>query len=202
MRQVTAEQFLKDVAKHEMRVELDAPEHRHVRFQEPKNSNHWFEIVTWPGSLCLRGDMGTWTFSRVTDMFTFFRNKELRINESYWAEKLQNGVHGGSGECREFSAGLFKEQVLSRLDGWDLSPEDLAEVQETLDAEVFTDESGEFGMSEHYRKLYEFDCKGVSFDCEMPEGKHYTYHFVWCLYAIVWGIQQYDAMKAADQVAA
>jgi len=45
----------------------------------------------------------------------------------------------------------------------------------------------------------EFSCElpsGKSFEfdpCELPSGMVYRYHFIWCLYAIVWGISQYDA---------
>ena len=199
MTQCTAEVFLKDVARHAMNVQLDSGLHRHLRFQELQNWNHWFELVTWPGNLCIRGDMGTWVFSRVDDMFKFFRNNgELKINPSYWSEKIENGVSGGSTESKEFSPDVFREEVMGSLDGWDLSPEDLKEVTEALEDEVFTDEDGSYGQSEHYRKLYEFDHKGVQFDCEIPQGLQYRFHFLWCLYAIVWGIQQYDALRAAS----
>ncbi len=197
MRECTEKQFLADVAKHEMKVELNQGIHRHIRFQEPKNSNMWFEIITWPGSLTIHGDMGTWTFSRIDDMFGFFRTGlhdpgELKINPSYWGEKLQNGVHGGSDSAREFSADLFKKEVLGRLDNWDLSPEERTEVVEQLEEEVFREDN----MHECYRALYQFNHPRVSFDCEMPDGKQYRYHYLWCLYAIVWAIQQFDAAHA------
>ncbi len=35
------------------------------------------------------------------------------------------------------------------------------------------------------RRAFRFD--------ELPDGMVYAYHFIWCLYAIVWGIQQWDA---------
>lgn len=199
MREPTAEVFLKDVAEHAIKVLHADGIYRHVRFKKPGDSNFWFDLITWPGCLTIRGDMGTWVFSRVEDMFTFFRVDELKINPSYWAEKIQNGVHGGQDTCKVFSAALFKEQVLNRLGNWDLSTEALEHVKFRLGTEVFTDEEGYFGEYEHYRKLWEFNCNGVQFDCELPDGKHHNYHFVWCLYAIVWGIQQWDAMQSAGE---
>lgn len=200
-RREVSKDFPKDVRDHKMTVLLDQGTHRHLRFSKPGCSNHWFEIVTWPGCLSIGGDMGTWVFSRVEDMFRFFRSSgELRINPSYWSEKLQNGVHGGKDKCQEFSAELFKEEVLERLEGWDLSPEALVAVTSELEEEVFNQEYD----SEHayYSALYEFSSNGVQFDCEMPDGKQYGYHYLWCLHGIVWGIQQYDqlAMLPTDRL--
>ena len=64
--------------------------YRHLLFRQPNSGNMWFEIITWPDSLMIRGDMGSWSFSRVQDMFTFFRSDQLKINPSYWTEKIDS----------------------------------------------------------------------------------------------------------------
>jgi hypothetical protein len=76
VRQCTAEQFLKDVATHSMKVERDDGVYRHLKFRGPESNswNLWFDIITWPQCLVINGDMGSWTFARVNDMFTFFRH--------------------------------------------------------------------------------------------------------------------------------
>lgn len=53
-----AERFTKDVAGHVMTVLHDDGLYRHLRFVQPDRSGYWFEIVTWPGSLAVRGEMG------------------------------------------------------------------------------------------------------------------------------------------------
>src|ERR1035438_10338294 len=68
------ESFLADVAEHAMAVMQDNGVYRHLRFRKPGSSNMWFDLITWPGSLVISGDMGTWAFSRVEDMFAFFRS--------------------------------------------------------------------------------------------------------------------------------
>jgi len=79
-----SDQFLADVAGHKMTVLLDNGLHRHLRFRSSKDSwNMWFEIVTWPGCLMLHGDMGSWCFSRLDDMFAFFRSDKMAINAHY-----------------------------------------------------------------------------------------------------------------------
>ncbi len=191
-RQLTPEIFLADIAGHQMKVKLDNDLYRHVVFQKPENSNLWFSIVTWPGCLTIHGDMGTWTFSRVTDMFMFFRDDNLRINADYWSEKLQHGTHGGREGAKVFNEDRFREHLLAQLTNYySLEGEQLKEVTEALQNEVFCHDF-------RYDLLIaarDFKCGDFQFDsCELPDGKEYAYHFVWCLYAIVWGIQQYDAM--------
>lgn len=206
-KQITPKQFLAGVAGHQMKVNLDNGIYRHLSFRQQANSlNLWFEIVTWPGVLTIHGDMGTWTFSRVQDMFTFFRDDKLRINESYWAEKLQSGTHGGRDGAKVFSEDLFREQLLERLDNYDLSAEDLAEVTQNLKYDVLSRDNKydlmiaarDFscmlpGRQDDNRKRFHFNL------CEMPDGKAYAYHFIWCLHAIVWGIQQYDAARVTNE---
>ena len=196
-RQMSADQFLSDVAEHKMTVRFDTGLYRNLRFRQPDNSNQWFEIATWPGSLVINGDMGTWSFSRVDDMFTFFRSDALKINAHYWQEKATSESRFG-GPSSAFDADTFKTNVLSCLDGYDLDEKQRAEIVGALDEEVF-------GMDEELfarQALDSFqhddpDYEPFSFsDPWEIDGMAYTYHFLWCLYAIVWAIQQYDAMKA------
>lgn len=137
MKRPDEQSFLKDVEKHEMRVLLQCGLYRHLLFAQPGNGNMWFEIITWPNKLTISGDMGTWVFSRVEDMFNFFRSAELRIKPNYWGEKLQNGVFGGSSEAKEFDADAFNEEVLYSLTNWDLTPEQVQSVAQKLEDEVF-----------------------------------------------------------------
>lgn len=201
MKELGAEDFLRDVQKHTMTVALDNGVYRHVRFRQPQNSNMWFDLVTWPGVLTIHGDMGTWTFSRVPDMFTFFRDDKLRINQDYWAEKLQHGVHGGRDGAKIFNDDLFRSQLIDHLENHDLEPEDRECVVQALRDEVLNrDNKYDLMISARDFCCRLEDGSKFSFDpCELPSGKEYAYHFVWCLYAIVWGIQQYDAIQATPQ---
>lgn len=184
----TKETFLQDVANHRMNVLRDDGIYRHLKFRSTKCGwNQWFEIVTWPGTLVLHGDMGSWTFSRVEDMFTFFRGE--RINQSYWAEKLE--ACDKNTDYKEFDPDAFKADVISSLDNWSLSDVERSEVLEALDEQVFEIDSDQEYPA--YDALLNFERHGVRFDgCDIPSGKRYSYRFVWCLWAIVWGIQQYD----------
>lgn len=194
MKKMDAITFLADVSGHALTVKSDNGLYRHLMFRQATNSwNQWFEIVTWPGTLVINGDMGTWSFSRVDDMFTFFRSDQLRINASYWGEKINSESRFG-GPSRQFLPETFKSNVLSHLDGYDLSDIEKTEISAALDEEVFSDED----ESSVRRALTDFKHGDFTFsDPWEISGSDYTYHYLWCLYAIVWGIQRYDAAVAA-----
>jgi hypothetical protein len=68
------ERFLSDVRDHKLMIIKDDPPYRHIRLSRPGSSTYLFELVTYPGYLCYSGDMGCYVWSRVADMFTFFRD--------------------------------------------------------------------------------------------------------------------------------
>jgi hypothetical protein len=112
--QAAAEAFARDAADHELTILHDDGLYRHLRFvrmaeQEDGTrkpaSFYWFDLITWPGSLAINGDMEGFMFSRVTDMFEFFRGR--RPNPGYWAEKLQ-----GQPRVKAYSEEVFRQHVL------------------------------------------------------------------------------------------
>ncbi|WP_322070945.1 hypothetical protein [Paraburkholderia bannensis] len=184
---------------------------RHIKFRGNDGSAYWFEILTWPGALCIRGDCGTYVFSRLTDMFEFFRPKnervqagELFINPSYWCEKLQavncNGY--GDGRAREFSQKDFAARVKERFDGYLESHE----ISEERRASLWADVESEVIDRSHEGETRAFDALMNFSDDEFPRMfedcwewgcKEYSFQFLWNLYAIAWAIRTYDAAKAS-----
>jgi hypothetical protein len=212
------EVFLKDVEKHEMSVLLDSGVYRHLRFKAPGTSVAWFDVVTWPGFLAYSGDMGTFVFSRLDDMFKFFRTDQdaagkLRINRSYWGEKLEAVDRGGraSGH-RQYSEDRLREHVEEQVTAWveafegpyDASEEENAKakkafegaLREGIDEEVYRYlDDGEHEARKAVRDFsHKIDDQTFEFhdswewDCD-----DYTYRFTWCCYAIAWAIRSYDA---------
>lgn len=221
--QPTEESFLKDVEKHEMKVLHDDGVYRHLRFSSG-SFNQQFDIVTYPWHLCYSGDMGCYVFSRLEDMFEFFGGrpqddkKKLYINTGYWGEKLEAvAKHTG---YHKYNPELARENVKRRVDEWieesEISEEEAAVLREELEEEIDYDS----GMHEAYRTIDKFYHK-VGEDAYLAldirsriktdppylktfyfqdihewRWEDYTYHYVWCCYAISWGIQQYDKFKA------
>ena len=197
----TKEDFLRCVRLHHMKVLHDDGIYRHLRFASigAHSWNQWFEIITWPGKLTLSGDMGTWVFARVEDMFQFFRGDELTINPDYWTEKLE-AVDRVSRGVRVFNGETFRNALVESLDGYDLT----AEERELIKSDL---KSIEFSNHEHsVRSDIEDFRSGNAGEFRFTDtweisGEEWVGRYLWCLYAIVWGIQQYDEAKREAPVA-
>lgn len=217
--QPTAEQFLESVANHQLTVEMDNGTHRCLLLKRPNSTDCHFRITTWPGHLCISGDMGTFVFSRVQDMFEFFRDSELRINTGYWAEKLQAAnVRGYEEHCAESA----KVDILDAFEQWKTGYLDDHPAPECIDAQSWVKEERQRLESEvlaYVDYQHELIAAINNWTVEQDESagadglefidfwEHFgswyrpTYHYVWCCYAVVWAIQQYDAAKASEVAA-
>lgn len=207
----TESDFLKEVRDHEMIIIKDDGAYRHVRFKKPGTTCMHFDLITWPGYLCYTGDMGTYIFSRLRDMFEFFRTdreynqsrgRQLGINLSYWAEKAEaKDRHSG---IMEFSEDLFNRAVTEHLVSWirenayRTTKEERRELWDAVMIDVIGAEGDSGGFRKqiavndfsHYvnEKVREFYFQ----DFWEHTVEDYTHRFVWCCYALAWGIQQYD----------
>jgi hypothetical protein len=185
--------FLKDVAEHKMEVLVDNGMYRHLKCRKPGTYCYGFDVHTWPGYLCITGDMGCYVFSRLPDMFEFFRTDQkcgghLYINLGYWAEKVQAQCKTDGVE--EYSEEKFREAIEYYLS----EREDVTdELREAIKEEVLTHADSEH---EAYAAVHEFSHGKFYFQDFFDHNlKDYTMRFVWCCYAIAWAIRQYDNSK-------
>lgn len=227
MSDCTQERFLRDVSNHVMEILRDDGLHRHVRFKQPDTSCYYFDLITWPGCLCYTGDMGTFVFKRVADMFEFFghdreyhasRGRQLAINLGYWGEKLvavdANGADSGRG-AKQFDPDKFKQVINEYRVTWmrrakeegTLDQEQRRELWERVQEEVLD----RVDDGEHYAQAaaYEFSYSRNPYSTARHEPvwqfedlfehnfTEFTHAFVWCCYALAWGIQKYDEAKGA-----
>lgn len=188
--------FPTDIASHEMTIVQDAGLIRYVKFRQvDRGFSYWFDIATWPGFLCISGDMGCYVFSRITDMFEFFRGKD-GIDYGYWAQKLQAvdrnspAMKWSENEFRNNVDRVFKNHTgycdvgnykrrLGLLINEQLRIADLGDSHSAIGAMIKLEIDGQYPFQDFYEYL-----------CE-----DYTHQFVWCCNAIRWGINQYDAAK-------
>lgn len=212
--------FQKDVVDHRMTVIRDDGIYRHLQFKRPGQGAYWFDLITWPGALCIDGDMGTYVFRRLEDMFEFFRTDReylerkgipLAINPGYWSEKLTATCRDGH---EKFEPKVFRAKVKEVFDEWveserpdDDKPQALREEFKTVQAELWERlendvlccaSDGDVRAYDAARE-FRFDEDGWEFemsDCWEWNCNQYTFHFVWCCYAIAWAIRHYDASIA------
>lgn len=191
----TRERFLNTIKNHKLtKVIIDDKDNyiRHIKFSG-NSFDCWFDLITWKNSLCINGDHGTYVFSRVSDMFKFFRSKngELNINSDYWSEKITSQSCFGNG-VSSFSINIFEENVKSEFRYYCESEPDKKKVKP-----AWKDiKSQLIGCGDEYEcinAIRNFDSEYMELhDFWEYDNTEYTFHFTWCLHAIVWGIQQYD----------
>lgn len=195
MIQPTAEQFAEDVANHEMTVLHEDGVYRHITFGVPDSGIDRFNLTTFPGRLVFTGDRGDYLFERTNDMFQFFRNSSGEINEDYWAEKCVASDRDG---IKVFSGERFKEVILQQLKDMEADANTRAAVEEYLldSTDEMTNESAHAEVAEFALVGEDGDEHDVFSDSYEFDFTEYTYRFIWCLRAIVWGISKYDSERS------
>lgn len=209
-RAAVAKEFAEDTAAHRLTVRLDQGLFRHLHFGRPDRSAsaYWFTLTTFPGALVVDGDMGTWVFRRERDMFGFFRSDHGGINPGYWAEKLTAMPEGGYAEIsQDLVKALIWRTALQGLRYARSLGADWNDVREAI-AE-FKRLRARCEDSDPIGAMYEFTSdvplihRPTTHSITFPEPWDHTLHqyrhgYLWVLYAIVWGIRQYDEHRAAQ----
>lgn len=191
------QQFLEDVKDHQIIILNDYGVRRHLQFRTTETICFSFDLITWPGHLCYTGDMGTYVFKHLKNMFEFFRDEptktgSLYINPMYWAEKC---IAVGHHPITEYSSEKFKAYIKNRMDEYGFSQELRQKINDELLSHA---DNGEHEARRAFNNfLYdEFDLSSF-WETNLHE---YTYNFKWCCYALTWGIQRYDAIKSRSTV--
>lgn len=215
------ERFVREIAEHQMDVLRDDGLYRHLRFKRPGTSNYYFDIVTWPGYLAVVGDCGDFVFSRTRDMFEFFGPSGARggfedarwgINPHYWSKKLQAPrPDGAEVYSADAARACVLEWLVDRADGmhaWDEFDEAgpcggraAFELYQALREQILDHDL--YSEDEARRLIEDFEHNDDRiYDAWEWSFREYDWQFLWCCWAIVWGIEQYRARVASDAVAA
>lgn len=224
--------FQHDIATHVMQIIRDDGVYRHLRFKRPDTTCYYFDLITWPGHLCYTGDMGTYVFERLHDMFDFFRRRPdhlYGIDFNYWAEKCTAGDKSSMGDgIREYSHEMFlqnvRQYVASHEEADRPDPEEDGAEQVRLHAEAYAElraavEDEVCSCDDNGVRAYDaandFHHDGAAWTAFASErhpfqfidfwdhdNEVYTFRFLWCCYALSWAIHQYDLTKAAKPVEA
>lgn len=188
------ERIVNDLAEHVITVKHNDGLYRHWRCGTPESSNMSFHIITWPGSLCYTGDMGSYVFTRTEEMVAFMRT--ACHDYQYAAEK----VVAGRDEIKEWSEELFRQNLADRIKDSDdgtfsvhtnRGRED-RNVQEAVD-EVIDDYEEYNDPSHAMSAMYE---SGLFDGGDLPSCKEYTFRFLWCLHAIKWFCEKVGEAKS------
>ncbi len=192
--------FNRDVEEHQMEVLLDQGLYRHVRFKKPGTGMYYFDLITTPGQLTIRSDMGTYVFSRAADMFEFFTGNGY-VNADYWGEKLQAiDTHCG---YRDHSEEAFRKWVIGHF--WNrresYEPNVAAQIWADIRDSIFDDYTDRTSKSACIDALDSFQSHGFRYgDTWDNDWTEFSYQYLWCCHAILSGIKNYYAAKADADV--
>jgi len=127
------------------------------------------------------------------------------INPGYWSEKLEAESRYGNG-YEEFSFDKHKQNVEEVFQGWvdSLDAEDdndelIDEWRERVEDHWLDIEEDEHGAAQAHRTWQQSD-EGPNFnDFWESSDRAYTYHYLWCCYALNWACKKViEAEKARD----
>lgn len=201
-KECTETNFLNSIKDHKMEIIRIDGVNRHIRFKKEDSLTYYFDLITWPGHLCITGDVDTYVFKRLHDMFDFFKtdSKEmpsdtLGIDLQYWAQKL---VAKGYKEY-EFSTYFFIETIVEIFGDYEFESKEQAQdcFQKLADGLI---ELAIYGncSNEGLRQAAMNFCHTSGFSLksyfEDNDTYQYTYRYIWCCYAIAWGIKQFDEL--------
>lgn len=193
------EQYRRDTEHHEMEILLDKGLYRHVRFAQPGRLGwlHWHELITTPGQLTIRGDMGCFVFSRIEDMVEFFIRSGGHINPGYWAQKLVAVDPTG---VRRYSEDRARERVKGVFDDVRPNLADPDAVWALLEQDVLTEDviGGEHELRAALAQFPHIRFEDA-WEWDLSEWSH---QYLWCCHAIQQGITRYTAAKAESEVPA
>jgi len=200
-----AERFARETAAHEMKVLRDDGLYRHLRFQRPDTSSYAFELVTVPNALIYRGEE-SYVFSRLRDMFEFFRSPAGHVNPGYWSQKLTSDR-----DCvKKYDQALFERLVREHVaEAVEDNPE-LSSLADAVRGEILeSDEIGfEDGARDALTRFTFYKNPDDRWDADKQPDfqfhdtwewdlRDYDHWFLWACRAIVFGITQYDEARAS-----
>ncbi|WP_280474799.1 hypothetical protein [Nocardia asiatica] len=177
----------------EMTVLHDEGLYRHIRFGE-RGACGWFELVTWPGNLAINGDIGSYAFARLDDMFKFFGHEPGDINPGYWDEKIRMGRR-----TMVFSDEELRRQVVEYF--WQRRDDFNGERRELFKAIREEVLECSYCIEDAHANLERFEYRSASSlkvfrfrDTWEWNLRDWDIHYLRACHAIVWGINQYRAL--------
>lgn len=190
--QRVAAMFALNTAENQLTILHDDGLYRHILMAKPDTGLYRYELITWPGHLAVGGDMDTYVFARIDDMFAFFRGHA--VNPQYWGEKVKDDPK----RIASYSEAAFKQLVEERLS--ELHDDDLTEAQRETKAEILAQAEAGDGYCEDAARdiLRDGERAGLFSDVWEWDLSDWDFHFLYCLNAIVAGIAAYDAAKAVS----
>lgn len=138
--------------------------------------------------------MGTLVFSRLHDMFNFFRSDDLKITPDYWAKQIESTSYEVKiNSYSEFDIDETKKMARKYLDDYlkniALSHDERSNLLAEFNRKILCAED-EWKIVDAIRN-FELDNFDFEYFC-WEDCRTHRYDYIWLCYAIVWGIKKFD----------
>ncbi|AIZ01744.1 hypothetical protein ArV1_056 [Arthrobacter phage vB_ArtM-ArV1] len=166
----------------------DSGLHRYLTFRPRKGNFCWFDIITSPGQLTIRGDMGDFVFVREPDMLRDFFSRD--VNPHYWREKLV--AQDVSTPAWQYERDLFRKYVAQHF--WDrrtqYTPDVAAalweEIRQTGPLDDWTDAHDATSAWNALTSFTSEQAPGYRYEPDYEEEFHdYSFQYLWCCHAVL-----------------
>lgn len=194
--------FLEETKNHKIHVLHDEGLYRHLSVNVGGQSLYGLDIVTYPNHLAVSGDISDGLiFSRVPDMFEFFRRKNglrAEIDYRYWAEKLTSGPASVKEYVRSKFEGEINSEIEWFIDYEHLTSEEADDLREDVENHVMLDD---YGPDANYLAALEYKYyrpgrynmyRGIFENISPEKWYDYNYRFYLNCMAIRAAIHSYD----------
>jgi len=203
------QEFKNSVANHKLTINLDQGLYRDITVKNPESSACAYHVIARPRYLMICGDMGTFVFNVSTnDAFEYFRDKLDNIRLShYYRRKLQAedvtvkstqfDFDGVISELEEY-LDCFEEYCSDLPEDTNFNFEAAKEAVENFKLHTDRDEQS------YISTIHNWDVDeagGMTLDdfWDGEIGVTATYHYRWCIYAIIHAVNLYDLSLVEQQ---
>lgn len=202
MNRVTIDSFLNDVKDHKMTLCSYDPQSkvRHLRFQKHGTIIQSFQITSLPSRLIISGDMGDYIFARSDDDMFYWVGRDVNeINPNYMSAKVVS-IDRRCG-LSVFDHNVLKqvvyESVEERMEDQPINDRDKAFIYDKVNRMLSRCETEEQAYHELREFLLKVEDKYLDYlIIKFDEAWEWDFtrlsdNFLWCCYALAWGIDQY-----------
>jgi len=170
-------------ANHVLVPRLNCGLFRSWRCQTPREGAYWFDVVTGPGWLMVRGDVGELIVQRCDDMIAWSRGSIESID--YFAEKVPHEI-----ETEEYDADVAREYLAEELSECE---REILEATDDADCKAYRKrhtaiiDLQECGyIDEEHRFVQEAYDSDIFDGGDFPRFTNYTSSFLWCRECVKW----------------
>ncbi|OOF37681.1 hypothetical protein BKK49_11245 [Rodentibacter rarus] len=186
------DEFLESIQKHQLTVLQNSENVKIFRFADPNTISLSSTIIYAANTCTITGDMGSYVFGRLLDVYGFFARNQSVFCFSYIKEKVL--AQDVNGELEYFDGDLAKRDIRHCIDKYqtECTDEDkLIELNGLVDSLKYVDFSCEFKADEWLANATE-SFEELFGELSYRNFKELSPNFIWCAQAIIYTTRLFE----------